>query len=260
MEGTADIVQRIMITGFCSIEALLIIIMLLKGIAYTAYKKIKDHYKISVSFWFYIFFGITYLIGSLLCVLVMNIPMDVLYKQIYEYITNIFYIASFIYLQVYSYKVVAIYGQDWKDIGKRIKQLKRIEKSITLYSIINILFLSLFIGLFPLFKENPDLNIDPLACICIFISMLAMITMLLHTDSGKIHLKKWVWFTNVSFLLFPFSILAEHFNQCFAYSMIKEQVLAMSCNAVFLTLRLIRLFILGRCAFSIKDMKVLSYE
>lgn len=259
---TAEIMQALIMSIFSFVEIALFSIMLIKATVYTVYKRLRRKVYLSRCFWFYIFFCIAYILNSLLHIVVANVADFEKYRSILDYAINIFYTSSFLYLQIYTYKVVTIFGQEdfyTGDIGKKSRSFKRVERVIVIYSSIYALLEVMLISLFPLFKENPDLDVSMLSCICIFVSILCIATMMTNTVKGKVYLKKWLIFAVLSFLVLPCSIVADHFSSGFSSEMIEYQVLAMVARSLFLCLRFGQMFSLTYCAFSKRDMELLCY-
>lgn len=259
---TAEIMQDLIMSIFSFVEIALFSVMLVKATAYTVYKKLKYKANLSGCFWFYIFFCIVYIVNSLLHVAVANVADFEKYRSILDYAINIFYTSSFLYLQIYAYKVVTIFGQEdfyTGDIGKKSRRFKRVERVIVIYSSIYALLEVMLISLFPLFKENPDLDISMISCICIFVSILCIAAMMANAVKGKVYLKKWLVFAVLSFLVLPCSIVADHFSLGFSSEMVEHQVLAMIARSLFLCLRFGQMFSLMYCAFSKRDMELLCY-
>lgn len=245
---------------FAGTESLAIFLMLTKVVGSLAFYKQKHHVVLNKSFWFYLFFIITYacVIGfHWLNIFLEKNPLQFpdLDFAFVSFARAIFLNSSFLYLQVYCYKVVTtksnvdLYSGN---IYKKTKNIKLQEKSTHFFITLNGLLQSLVIGIYPLFRENPKLSVEYLSALIVFVAFLHIVILYTSTDNCKKILAPWIFFAFIVFLMVSLSALVNRimfFDILFATKMI--------FRSIFLSTRVLQVLVLFVCALRFSDVRLL---
>lgn len=230
---------------FSGADSLLVLILLAK-IAYSfVFYKRKHKASLNRSFWFYLFFAITY--GCVATVQWAHIFIDIhpleylnIDKAFLGFSRNLFFIGSFLYLQIYCYKVVTtkenidLYSGT-KNVSKQTKRKFIIERSTYFFGILCALLQSLLIGVYPLFRENPILKEEILSSFCIGFSFVYLLILYICTDNCKRVVGSWVCFAFFSFLMLPLSALLVSLEMLVYFERMPMLILAF--RSLFLLVR-----------------------
>lgn len=243
------------------IESLTLFLMLVKVVGSLFFYKQKHRVVLNRSFWFYLFFIITYSCLNGLHWLNLFLEKNPLYFPdldfaFINFARTILLTGSFLYLQIYCYKVVTtksnvdLYSGN---ISKKTKNIKLQEKSTHFFGIVNGLLQSLIIGIYPLFRENPKLNVEILAALIIFIAFLHITILYSSTDNCKKILAPWVFFALIAFFTLPLSVLANRFDMFFDIPFAAK----MFIRSTFVGVRVLQLLVLLACAVRFSDVRLL---
>ncbi len=242
-------------------ESLALFLMLVKVVGSLFFYRKKHHAVLNRSFWFYLFFIITSICVN--GIQWLNIFMEAhpfyfpeLDFAFVNFARTIFFTGTFLYLQVYCYKVVTtksnvdMYSGN---IAKKTKTIKLQEKSTHSFGILNGLLQSLLIGIYPLFRENPKLSVEMLAAGIVFIAFLNIAILYSSTDNCKKLLAPWIAFALISFLMLPLSVLANRFDMFSDIPFTAKFFI----RSVFVGIRVLQLLVLYVCTIRFSDVRLL---
>lgn len=244
-------------------ELALMIILAIKVIGSFIYFKKRHNIVLNRSFWFYIFFIITYIthIGiQFIDILSAHgyLAGNLLDRTLINYMRNITYTAAFLYLQVYCSKVVMTNTNNdlYVDARKILKRKRIIEKSTVIFGIVTAWLQTLMIGVYPFFIANPSRNVEVLATFCVLSSCIAIWILYLNTDNCKQVVLLWSIFTTFSVLILPLSVITQKLCM-FGNGYDFEKTLALALRSIFLLLRTSQVIILVINAFRFSDVRLL---
>lgn len=249
---------------FNGTDSLLVIVLLAKIIYSFVFYKRKHKAFLNRSFWFYLFFAITYgcvAIVQWAYVFIDAHPLEYLNidRAFLGFSRNLFFIGSFLYLQIYCYKVVTtrenvdLYSGT-KNVAKQTKRKFIIERSTCFFGILCALLQSLLIGVYPLFRENPILRGEVLPSFCILCSFIYLLILYICTGNCKKVVGLWAFFAFLSFLMLSLSALLVSLE---IKIYVEGMPIFLILRSLFLLVRSLQIISFAKSVFRFSDVRLL---
>ena len=244
-------------------ELILMIFLAVKVICSLIYFKKKHNVILNRSFWFYIFFILTYTIHigiQFVDIFAAHgyIKGDLIDHTLINYIRNITFTAALLYLQVYCSKIITTNSTNdlYLDAKKILKRKRIIEKSTVFFGIITAWLQTIMIGIFPFFIANPSKNVEVIATLCVLSSCIAIWILYFNTDNCKKVVFLWAAFTTCGLFILPVSVITQKLLM-FGNGYDFEKILALSLRSIFLLFRTSQVIILMMNVFRFSDVRLL---
>ena len=245
-------------------ELILMIFLAIKVICSLIYfKKNNNNISLNTSFWFYIFYILMYIIyigTQFIDVFAAHgyLNGDLVNRTLINYIRNITFTASLLYLQIYCNKVITTNSTNdlYLDAKKILKRKRIIERSTVLFSIITAWLQTIMIGLLPFFIASPSQNIEVLSTFCVLSSCISIWILYCNTDNCKQVVLLWAIFATCNLFIIPLSVITQKLFM-FGNGYDFEKALALVLRSIFLLLRTLQVIILAVNTFRFSDVRLL---
>lgn len=245
---------------FCLIELLFFTIFAVRLTVTSIIERRKRKHPLvpQTGFWFYIFFILSSISYSIISILMIECYFKI-NSNILDYFKNLLYTSSFVYLQIYCYKIVTI--PDGKNFykGNVLKNSKKndeLEKWIYTSSILITVTQTLAIGLSPIFLSVSLLKVEVISWIAILFSVITLIKIFRFAKSGKLIVKRWLIYASFSLFIVPLSFCVNLFSQ-FVDLLTYGVFWGLLLRGIFMAFRICQLFIIAWCSLSNSDMRLL---